>query len=102
MVGGNQGEAGVLASMGIPPEQWEKMLTPDELEVWPENWDAVEVFGALQTQWRIGMAGPTGLDYAVLPAVMELFEVAHRADCFAGVQVMETEALDVFRTKTSG
>ena len=29
MVGGNQGEAGVLAAMGIPPEQWEKMLTPD-------------------------------------------------------------------------
>ena len=48
------------------------------------------------------MSGPTGLDYAVLPAVMDLFEVAHRAECFAGVQVMEIEALDVFRTKTSG
>lgn len=102
MVGGNESEVGVLASMGIPPEQWEKMLTPDELDIWPENWDAVEVFSALQTQWRIGMAGPTGLDYAVLPVVMALYEIEHRADCFSGVQVMEIAALEVFRNKSNG
>jgi len=28
-----------------------------------ENWDAVRAFLAAQTQWRIGVAGLSGLDY---------------------------------------
>lgn len=68
------------------------------VEVWPENWQALEIFSALQTQWRISMAGPTGLDYAVLPAVMELQHIAapDRPGLFASLQVMESEALKVF------
>jgi hypothetical protein len=92
----------MFASMGIPPEQWEKLLTPEDLEIWPENWASVEVFSALQTQWRVGMAGPTGLDYAALPVVMDLLEVELRAECFAGVQVMEAEALEFLRLKNNG
>jgi IS5 family transposase len=33
------------------------------IEVWPENWQAFELFTRLQTQWQVGMAGPTGLRY---------------------------------------
>jgi hypothetical protein len=102
MVGGNQGDVGMFASMGIPPEQWEKLLTPEALDIWPENWASVEVFSALQTQWRVSMNGPTGLDYAALPVVMDLLEVERRAECFAGLQVMEMEALEVFRSKNNG
>jgi hypothetical protein len=102
MVGGNQGDVGMFASMGIPPEEWEKRLAPEEIEIWPENWPAVEVFSAMLTQWRIGMGGPTGLDYAALPAVMDLLEVERRTECFAGLQVMESEALEVFRLKSNG
>ena len=36
------------------------------MDIWPENADAVALFVQLQTQWRIGMSGPTGLDYNVL------------------------------------
>lgn len=36
------------------------------MDIWPENADAVALFIQLQTQWRIGMSGPTGLDYNVL------------------------------------
>lgn len=72
------------------------MLAPEEFEVWPENWDAVQVFASIQTQWRIGMAGPTGLDYAVLPAMFEMLEIDDRATCFYTVQVMEKEALEFF------
>ena len=47
------------------------------------------------------MAGPTGLDYAVLPVVMDLQGIgpAERAECFAGVQEMEREALQIFTRK---
>lgn len=96
MVGGENDDVSVFAAMGIPADQWESMLAPEEFEVWPENWDAVRVFASIQTQWRIGMAGPTGLDYAVIPAMFEMFEIADRASCFFDVQVMEKEALETF------
>ena len=66
--------------------------------VWPENEAALRLFSALQTQWRVGMGGPTGLDYAVLPAVMDLQDVAHaaRSALFADLRIMESEALKVF------
>ena len=32
--------------------------------LWPENVPAFDLFQQVQTQWRIGFAGPTGLDYA--------------------------------------
>jgi hypothetical protein len=41
-------------------------LESEGVEVWPENAHAYALFSQLQTQWRIGMAGPTGLDYGVL------------------------------------
>jgi hypothetical protein len=36
------------------------------VEVWPENWEAFCIFADLQTQWRVGFGGETGLDYGVL------------------------------------
>ena len=53
----------------------------------------------MQTQWRIGMAGPTGLDYAALPAVLSLcgIDAADHTDTFEALRVMEAEALDVMR-----
>lgn len=51
----------------------------------------------MQTQWRSNMGGPTGLDYAALPAVMDLCGVKKkmRADAFAALRVMEAEALRI-------
>ena len=47
------------------------------------------------TQWRVGMAGATGLDYAALPVVMRLVGVpaADRADVFDAIRTMEDAAL---------
>lgn len=73
-------------------------LEPDGSEVWPDNVRTVEVFLALSTQWRIGPGGEMyGLDYAALPAVLELCDVPpdERRDVFEGVRVMEREAIDV-------
>lgn len=67
----------------------------DYVEVWPENYDAFRLFSTLQTQWRTGMNGPTGLDYNVLfqfmlPTNQELFE---------DIRIMESAALTEIHKK---
>lgn len=68
--------------------------------MWPDNWTAVLVFESLSTQWRVGMSGPTGLDYAVLPTVLRLAAVprAEWADTFECIRVMEVAALEKMRS----
>lgn len=69
--------------------------------VWPENVPAVNAFIAMSTQWRTGMAGVTGLDYAALPPVLEMTAVARDEwpDVFDGVRTMEAEALRLMRIR---
>ncbi len=45
--------------------------TSAPFEVWPENWPAVELFRACETQWRISPVTEQsiGLDYAAVGAV---------------------------------
>jgi len=68
---------------------------------WPDNLHAVRVFMAAATQWRIGMAGPTGLDYAALPELWRRLTVPRKARdaAFADLQVLEAAALDAIHTK---
>ena len=97
MLGGDDNDAGLLASMGIPQDKWDQMRGEAVTDIWPENWAALEVFSALQTQWRVGMAGPTGLDYAGVRAVMDLQAIpsdAHPA-LFQDLQALEREHLAV-------
>lgn len=81
-----------LAAFGLIAEGRQE---PEPVEMWPENELPAAIFGAMQTQWRYGMRGATGLDYAALPAVMDLAGVKkkHRADVFGSVQVIEREVL---------
>jgi len=78
-------------------------LTEDDLDIgadiWPENLQAYELFSALRTQWRVGMAGATGLDYSAVPTVLRLQGVP-RADwpqLFEDLRVMESAALQAMR-----
>ncbi|WP_292041438.1 DUF1799 domain-containing protein [Massilia sp. UBA6681] len=78
-------------------------LTEDDLDIgadiWPENLQAYELFSALRTQWRVGMAGATGLDYNAVPTVLRLQGVP-RADwsqLFEDIRVMESAALPAMR-----
>lgn len=68
-------------------------------ELWAEHAEVAAVFGAMQTQWRSGMAGATGLDYAALPIVQQALGVkpAARKAMFGDVQLMEREALKLMR-----
>ena len=47
------------------------------------------------------MSGPTGLDYAVLPAVLDIYEIKpeDRRDLFKALRVMEGAALGVMNKK---
>ena len=83
-----------LALEGVPE--------PQPLDVWADHWPAVRLFGAMQTQWRRDMAGPTGLDYAALPAVERRLGIRGRRArrAFDYLRVMEAEALRLMRERT--
>lgn len=65
------------------------------MEVWPENWPAWSLFCQVSTQWRVGMSGPTGLDYsAVYPLLDRAAKDQQEWDeMFSDIQVMEGAAL---------
>jgi hypothetical protein len=69
----------------------------DVVEVLPDNWPAFVVMEAMGTQWRTGMGGATGLDYAVVPAVMSLVGIPKKTtnQVFQDLRIMEAEALAV-------
>jgi hypothetical protein len=74
-------------------------LQEDVVEVLPDVWPAYRLFGAMSTQWRTGMAGATGLDYAALPVTGDLLGMASEEirSAFDDVRCMEGEALRVMR-----
>lgn len=69
------------------------------VDVFPDNWRALEVFDAMGTQWRVGEMGAVGLDYGVLPAVIRLQGIPRSewADLFESIRILEGEALSVMR-----
>lgn len=71
-----------------------------EFGVWEENWQIVEMFLRMQTQWRIGFSGPTGLDYAPLEWLCKLYSVEDPAFLLEGLQLMEVTALSCFNKKS--
>lgn len=99
MLGGDEGDSGLLGAMGIPETMWDQMRDQAVLGIWPENWQAVDVFSTCQTQWRIGMSGPTGLDYSAVKAVFDMFGVEDPRDTLDNVRTMEAQALEIFASK---
>ena len=63
------------------------------MEVWPENWPVLRLFDAMRTQWRVGFGGAYGMDYGVLPTVMDFLGITDREYAFEGLRVMEEAAL---------
>ena len=65
----------------------------DTFEVLPENWEAVQMFMRCQTQWRVGMAGPIGLDYGAVNWLLRLYEVDDPRSVLEDLQTMEAAVL---------
>lgn len=62
----------------------------------PDNVEVFNLFNQVQTQWRHGMAGPTGLDYAGVRASPAFRSIAskEREPTFEAVCIMERAWLD--------
>jgi hypothetical protein len=87
-----------MAEFGFKPEDY-----GDEYEifVWPENATTADLFIAMHTQWRTSAYGMVGLDYAVLPVVMDFSGIpaADRSTIFHSIRVMEMHYLSELRAK---
>ena len=88
-------DAQTMQLLGITADHLQQQ--PTEIELWPEHQTPFALFVAMLTQWRMGMAGPVGLDYAVLPWVADQLCISARKvrEAFADVQAMERAALNI-------
>jgi hypothetical protein len=70
----------------------------DVFYLWPEHVPALRLWNELSTQWRVGMEGPTGLDYAAVEAFMRIDgpRGPERRERFAELRILEREALRVW------
>lgn len=70
--------------------------------LWAENWPALKFYvDVMQTQWRHGFAGPTGLDYNVLLHELDRRELsrADYDDLFAALRVIEGTTLSLMASR---
>lgn len=87
----NSAWAGALAGLGLQTD------APDPVYLWPDNVCAWNHWQSVQTQWRVGMGGATGLDYAGVRAYLDEVDLGEqRRDVFAGIQACERATLDVW------
>jgi hypothetical protein len=75
------------------------LVASQTVEVWPENWQTVNLFTQVATQWRVGMGGPIGLDYNVLFRLLDMADLSKEdwEQSFEEVRVMEAAALEAMR-----
>ena len=78
------------AMMGIALPEPEK---GQDFEVWEENWNTVKCFISCQSQWNTSIGGITGLDYASVLAVINMYSYDDPINVFEGLQVMEAAAM---------
>jgi len=87
-----------MAAVGLTEDDY-----PDEeVELWPENVQAYNLFMALRTQWRAaGMMGLIGLDYNTLFHKMDRMTLSPEEylDLEDDIRVMERAALAAMHTK---
>lgn len=103
-VGDPEHVAEQLALAGAPLESVDAVRADEAakdppFDVHADNVEVVEAFAALGTQWRVvaGFGGAfwQGLDYAAIPATLDLMGVPaeRRGEVFAGLRLMEAAAL---------
>jgi hypothetical protein len=87
-----------MQALGLTENMLAKPDVPGDIDVWPDLVGAFELFLALQTQWRTGFNGPTGLDYAAVPAVAHMLGIARATlrELWTDLQAMERAALELF------
>jgi len=70
----------------------------EEVYLWPECVPLWSHWQEVQTQWRVGMSGATGLDYAGVTAYLATVEPdeVERREAFAAIREAERAVLSVW------
>lgn len=83
--------------MGAPPELINRagaaFLTEEGFGVLPDNWDALTLFLAGDSQWRYAGSVPVALDYAGVEAAARLADIPVRPDLFRQLKMIEAAAV---------
>lgn len=90
MVDDRTGDDAAAFGVALPVQEPEQ---PEPFEVWEENWPAVEMFLRVQTQWRVGMNGPVGLDYGAVEWLLRLYGASDPRSVLEDLQIMEAAVL---------
>lgn len=82
----------------------EPVALHEAFHLWPENVDAFALWQDVQTQWRVGMAGPTGLDYGGVEVVLRMRGLRRevRQERFGQLQAMERVVLAEWGERRGG
>lgn len=67
--------------------------------MWPEAWEAVQLFSRISNQWRAGPGGAYGLDYLVVYHELDRLDLTpdQYDETLAQLRVIEGAALDEIR-----
>jgi hypothetical protein len=89
-----------LAAFGlqqvVDSDKPDKPDEPDYYYLWPDNVPTFNIWQRLQTQWRVGAGGATGLDYTACVAYMREVARVKKQDfreLFMQLQSMENATL---------
>jgi hypothetical protein len=82
---------------GVPPQEFLDGIKDKDFELWEENAEPFDLFVKLQTQWRSGPSGFTGMDYAGVRAALAMMRRRMTPELFGLLQVMETAGLKALR-----
>ncbi len=108
---GDDSHSGTVDAMQAAASEWGFEVAmpdappPEDGEVchlWPENLLPWECWHAVQTQWRMGMGGATGLDYTAVLAYLKDgkgLPGKERREVFGLIQLCERETLKVWAEK---
>jgi hypothetical protein len=86
-------DAATMKFFGLTAEDYEAENT---VGIWPENVEAVNLFAAIGTQWRVGQNGPYGLDYNILYRKLDRMGLSpvRYAELEEEIRILEGAALD--------
>ena len=80
-----------------------KQENNNDYEVYDFNWDIVEMFLRMSTQWSTSFGGFVGLKYEVLllqGGLFDLYHVEDREEMLEGLRIMENAALKEINKET--
>jgi hypothetical protein len=97
--GGDETKA-ALAAFGLAAVDEPSTRQQRVFYLWREHEEAVRVFLACRTQWRVGFDEPTGLDYAGVESLIRMRRLVQRPrlpEVLAELQILEDETLAEWR-----